>query len=86
MKALLCACLAFGLFCVSPLSAANAVELLGAGATFPYSLYSKMFYVYWKETGIKINYQAIGSGGGQRQLLKETVDFGGSDAFMSDGT
>jgi phosphate transport system substrate-binding protein len=43
-----------------------------------------MFYVYWKETGVKINYQAIGSGGGQRQLLKMTVDFGGSDAFMSD--
>jgi len=63
---------------------ASATELLGAGATFPYPLYSKMFYVYWKTTGIKINYQAIGSGGGQRQLLQMTVDFGGSDAFMSD--
>ena len=63
---------------------AKAVDLLGAGATFPYPLYSKMFYVYWQRTGIKINYQAIGSGGGQRQLVKMTVDFGGSDAFMSD--
>ena len=63
---------------------ATAVELIGAGATFPYPLYSKMFYVYWRETGVKINYQAIGSGGGQRQLLNMTVDFGDSDAFMSD--
>jgi len=63
---------------------ANAVDLIGAGATFPYPLYSKMFYVYWHNTGIKINYQAIGSGGGQRQLVNRTVDFGGSDAFMND--
>ena len=60
------------------------MELLGAGATFPYPLYSKMFYVYWQATGIKTNYQAIGSGGGQRQLLNMSVDFGGSDAFMDD--
>ena len=65
-------------------TAVEAVDLLGAGATFPYPLYSKMFYVYWKETGTRINYQAIGSGGGQRQLVNRTVDFGGSDAFMSD--
>ena len=58
--------------------------LLGAGATFPYPLYSKWFDVYHKKTGIKINYQAIGSGGGIRQLLSRTVDFGGTDAFMSD--
>jgi phosphate transport system substrate-binding protein len=65
-------------------SAETSVELLAAGATFPYPLYSKVFYEYWKATGVKINYQPIGSGGGQRQLLKKTVDFGGSDAFMSD--
>ena len=69
---------------VSFLSSGQATELLGAGATFPYPLYSKMFYVYWQATGIKTNYQAIGSGGGQRQLLNMTVDFGGSDAFMDD--
>jgi phosphate transport system substrate-binding protein len=63
---------------------AKGVELLGGGATFPYPLYSKMFYAYWKATGVKVNYQAIGSGGGQRQLIKRTVDFGGSDAFMSE--
>jgi phosphate transport system substrate-binding protein len=60
------------------------VELIGAGATFPYPLYSKMFDVYSKEYGVKVNYQAIGSGGGIRQLINKTVDFGGSDAIMSD--
>jgi len=63
---------------------AKGVELLGAGATFPYPLYSKIFYEYWRTTGVKVNYQAIGSGGGIRQLINMTVDFGGSDAFMSD--
>jgi phosphate transport system substrate-binding protein len=62
---------------------AQEKELLGAGATFPYPLYSKMFDVYHKETGVKVNYQAIGSGGGIRQLINKTVDFGGSDAIMS---
>lgn len=64
---------------------AKGVELLGAGATFPYPLYSKMFHEYWQLRGVKVNYQAIGSGGGIRQLMNMTVDFGGSDAFMSDG-
>jgi phosphate transport system substrate-binding protein len=59
-------------------------ELLGAGATFPYPLYSKVFDAYHQETGVKINYQAIGSGGGIKQLMSKTVDFGGTDAFMSD--
>jgi phosphate transport system substrate-binding protein len=57
-------------------------EVIGAGATFPYPLYSKMFDVYSKEHGVKVNYQAIGSGGGIRQLINRTVDFGGSDAIM----
>jgi len=69
--------------CAGPAIAANE-ELLGAGATFPYPLYSKMFDVYHKEEGVKINYQAIGSGGGIRQVLSKTVDFGGTDAFMSE--
>ena len=63
---------------------AEAKELLGAGATFPYPLYSKMFDSYHKVYGVKINYQAIGSGGGIRQLINKTIDFGGTDAFMSD--
>jgi phosphate transport system substrate-binding protein len=69
---------------LSSLGSAQEKELLGAGATFPYPLYSKMFDVYHQATGIKVNYQAIGSGGGIRQLISKTVDFGGSDAIMSD--
>jgi phosphate transport system substrate-binding protein len=68
---------------LSGLGFAQEIELIGAGATFPYPLYSKMFDVYHKEHGVKINYQAIGSGGGIRQLINKTVDFGGSDAIMS---
>ena len=64
--------------------AAKEQELIGAGATFPYPFYSKMFDVYSKEYGVKINYQAIGSGGGIRQLTNKIVDFGGSDAVMTD--
>ncbi len=60
------------------------VKLIGAGATFPYPLYVKMFKVYYQQYGIKINYQAIGSGGGIRQIRNKTVDFGASDAFLSD--
>ena len=64
-------------------SSAN-VDLTGAGATFPYPLYSKWFSDYARETGVKINYQSIGSGGGIRQISENTVDFGASDGPMSD--
>ncbi len=60
------------------------VALTGAGATFPYPIYSKWFADYAKMTGVKINYQSIGSGGGIRQLTEGTVDFGASDGPMSD--
>lgn len=60
------------------------VKLVGAGASFPYPLYSKMFSEYHASTNIQINYQPIGSGGGIRQLTNMTVDFGGSDAFLLD--
>ena len=63
---------------------AKDMELIGAGATFPYPFYSKLFDVYNKDYGVKVNYQSIGSGGGIRQLINKTVDFGGSDAIMSD--
>ncbi|MCX5812088.1 MAG: phosphate ABC transporter substrate-binding protein PstS [Proteobacteria bacterium] len=59
-------------------------ELIGAGATFPQPLYSKMFDAYYQQNKTKINYQGIGSGGGINQLVKKTVDFGGTDAFMTD--
>ncbi len=84
MRTLFAIFLALSLFFFAPLSWARGVELVGAGATFPYPLYSKMFYSYWRATGIKVNYQPIGSGGGIRQLVNLTIDFGGSDAFMSD--
>jgi len=59
----------------------NAAETLnGAGATFPYPVYSAWAYDYNKITGIRLNYQSIGSGGGQRQIINRTVDFGASDA------
>ena len=59
-------------------------ELTGAGATFPYPLYSKMFDEYHKACGLKVNYQSIGSGGGIRQLQQMTVDFGASDGIMDE--
>lgn len=59
-------------------------SLIGAGATFPYPLYSKMFYNYHQKTGIKVNYQSVGSGAGIQQIQNKIVDFGASDAPMSD--
>ncbi len=63
---------------------AAAQDLTGAGATFPNPIYSKCFSDYATKTGVKINYQPIGSGGGIRQLSEQTVDFGATDAPMSD--
>ncbi len=65
-------------------SSGGSVALTGAGATFPYPIYSKWFADYAAKTGVKINYQSIGSGGGIRQLSEQTVDFGASDSPMSD--
>jgi len=59
------------------------VQLTGAGATFPYPIYSKWFDSYGKATGARINYQSIGSGAGIQQLKVKTVDFGASDAPLS---
>src|SRR6185369_2097722 len=63
---------------------AQAATVNGAGATFPFPIYSKWFYEYNKETGTQINYQSIGSGGGIQQLTAGTVEFGASDAPMTD--
>lgn len=61
----------------------EAAEILnGAGATFPYPVYSAWAYDYNKVTGAKLNYQSIGSGGGVRQITERTVDFGASDDPM----
>jgi phosphate transport system substrate-binding protein len=66
-------------------SAAQAQNLTGAGATFPYPIYSKWFTEYSAaHPGVKVNYQSIGSGGGISQVTKGTVDFGASDMPMTD--
>jgi phosphate transport system substrate-binding protein len=74
------------LLCVAlALPALGQTTLNGAGATFPYPMYSKWFSEYHKlHPDIEINYQSIGSGGGIRQVLAQTVDFGASDGPMTD--
>lgn len=74
------------LLCVATFAAAEGQVLLNAaGATFPYPIYSKWFDLYHTaHPNVQINYQSIGSGGGIRQLLDKTVDFGASDGPMSD--
>jgi len=59
-------------------------ELTGAGSTFDFPLFSKMFDAYNKLCGVQVNYQSIGSGGGIRQLQQMTVDFGASDGIMTE--
>ncbi|MDU8925465.1 phosphate ABC transporter substrate-binding protein PstS [Pasteurellaceae bacterium LIM206] len=71
--------LSLGLFC-SAVVAGQAVT--GAGASFPYPIYAKWASQYEKETGNKVNYQSIGSGGGQQQIIAKTIDFGASDDPM----
>ena len=58
---------------------AAALDISGAGATFPYPIYSKWADAYKKQTGVGLNYQSIGSGGGIKQIQNETVTFGASD-------
>lgn len=74
------------LLALGTIAAADGQVLLNAaGATFPYPIYSKWFDQYHQSHGnVQINYQSIGSGGGIRQLLDKTVDFGASDGPMSD--
>ena len=76
----------FALCSVALTGGAKAQMLItGAGATFPYPIYAKWFDEYAKvDPSVRFNYQPIGSGGGQKQILSETVDFGASDGPMSD--
>jgi phosphate transport system substrate-binding protein len=62
---------------------ATALDISGAGATFPYPIYAKWADAYKKETGVGLNYQSIGSGGGIKQIKAKTVTFGASDAPLS---
>jgi phosphate transport system substrate-binding protein len=80
-KKILALLLAFGL----STTASAQMMINGAGATFPYPIYSKWFDEYAKvDPSVRFNYQSIGSGGGQKQILAQTVDFGASDGPMSD--
>src|SRR5512132_4176795 len=71
---------AVGLAAAFTITAAQAADISGAGATFPYPIYAKWADAYKKETGIGLNYQSIGSGGGIKQIQNKTVTFGASDA------
>ena len=70
---------AFALAGASSAGVAVAADISGAGATFPYPIYAKWADAYKKETGIGLNYQSIGSGGGIKQIKAKTVTFGASD-------
>jgi len=76
------------LYCSRVVSAAvaqsSSITLLGSGASFPGPIYMKMFDVYAKETGVKVNYQSIGSSGGIKNIMDKVVDFGGTDSFIKD--
>jgi phosphate transport system substrate-binding protein len=71
---------AAGLIAAAAFGTANAADISGAGATFPYPIYAKWADSYKKETGNGLNYQSIGSGGGIKQIKAKTVTFGASDA------
>jgi phosphate transport system substrate-binding protein len=80
-----CKILALALLSGTSVTASAQMMINGAGATFPYPIYSKWFDEYAKvDPSVRFNYQSIGSGGGQKQILSQTVDFGASDGPMSD--
>src|SRR6187551_721891 len=70
---------AAGLAAAFTITTAQAADISGAGATFPYPIYAKWADAYKKETGVGLNYQSIGSGGGIKQIQAKTVTFGASD-------
>ena len=75
--------IAAGFALAASLTSAMAADISGAGATFPYPLYAKWADTYKKQTGIGLNYQSIGSGGGIKQIQAKTVTFGATDAPLS---
>jgi len=74
---------AAGFIATAAIVPATAADISGAGATFPYPIYAKWADAYKKETGIGLNYQSIGSGGGIKQIKAKTVTFGASDAPLT---
>jgi phosphate transport system substrate-binding protein len=83
VKSLQLAIVAIAASCVTLSASAQDNSLLGAGSTFVYPLFSKIFADYGKAHNVQVNYQSIGSGGGILQLTNKTVDFGGSDAPLN---
>jgi len=71
--------------CATTTLSAHAADITGAGATFPYAVYTKWAEAYANTTGDKVNYQGIGSSGGVKQIKAKTVDFGGTDAPVKEG-
>ena len=85
MKKLILSLLGCGCWLAAQTGAQAQLLINGAGATFPYPIYSKWFDEYAKvDPSVRFNYQSIGSGGGQKQIIAQTVDFGASDGPMSD--
>jgi phosphate transport system substrate-binding protein len=79
------ACLLAAVCCGTSISCADVIDIQGAGATFPAPLYKRWFLEYYKlHPEVRVNYQAIGSGAGIRQFTGDLVEFGASDAAMSD--
>jgi len=83
VKSLQLAIVAVAASCITLSASAQDNTLLGAGSTFVYPLFSKIFAEYGQTKDVKVNYQSIGSGGGILQLTNKTVDFGGSDAPLN---
>jgi phosphate transport system substrate-binding protein len=83
IRSLSTAVVAAGAFAVASTMTASAIDISGAGATFPYPIYAKWADAYKKETGVGLNYQSIGSGGGIKQIQAKTVVFGATDAPLS---
>jgi len=85
MKKLILLLLGGGCLLAAQTGAQSQLLINGAGATFPYPIYSKWFDAYTQvDPSVRFNYQSIGSGGGQKQIIARTVDFGASDGPMSD--
>src|SRR5947209_17980492 len=85
MKALKLSLIVGGCLAATPTGVFGQMLINGAGATFPYPIYSKWFDEYARiDPSVRFNYQSIGSGGGQKQIMAQTVDFGASDGPMSD--
>lgn len=80
MKTSVCSVLTMAALCFGGVAAAQDITITGAGASFPFPVYSQWANKYHEMTGVKLNYQSIGSGGGIAQIKAKTVDFGASDA------